>query len=141
MKNPIRVSLFVAGGVSAFFAVFHGLMSYSLASNPGLISPDPMGIRALLQTFNSVTLWMVAAMACFSFRYPEELARTRIGKSLLVVFGIFYLIRIASEFVFFGYSGAGSLVIIILCLLPALSYLVAAVSPGQRREAVHQMYR
>ncbi len=139
MKNPIRVSLFVAGGVSAFFTLFHGLMSYSLAANPGLISPDPMGIQALLQTFNSVTLWTVAAMAYFSFRYPDELARTSIGKSLLVVFGMFYLIRIASELVFVGYSGMGSLVIIVLCLLPALCYLVAALSPSQTRAAVPQM--
>lgn len=139
MKNKTRVLLFVAGGVSAFFTLFHGLMSYSLASNPNLISPDPMGIQALLQTFNSTTLWIVAAMAYFSFRYPDELVRTSIGKSLLVVFGIFYLVRIASEFLFSGYSGVGSLVIIVLCLIPALSYLVAAVSPSQRIEAVHQM--
>ncbi len=139
MKNPIRVSLCIAGGVNVFFTLFHGLMSYSLASNPSLISPDPMGIQALLQTFNSVTLWTVAAMAYFSFRYPDELARTSIGTSLLVVFGIFYLIRIASELVFVGYSGTGSLVIILLCLIPALCYLVAALSPSQSRGAVPQM--
>jgi uncharacterized protein YhhL (DUF1145 family) len=139
MKNKTRVSLFVAGGVSAFFTVLHGLMFYGLISNQNLISPDPMGIQALLQTFNSVTLLMVAAMAYFSFRYPDELVRTSIGKSLLIVFGIFYLIRIASEFIFFGYSGVGSLVIIVLCLIPALSYLVAAISPGQIKEAVYQM--
>ncbi len=138
MKNKTRASLLVAGGVSAFFTVFHGISAYSLASNAGLISPDPMGIQALLQTFNLVTLLMVAAMAYFSFRYPDDLVRTSIGKSLLVVFGIFYLIRIASEFVFFGYSGVGSLVLIVLCLIPALSYLFAAVSPSHRIEVVHQ---
>jgi len=139
MKNKTRVSLFVAGGVSAFFTVIHGLMFYSLLSNQNLISPDPMMIRALLQTFNSVTLLMVAAMAYFSFRYPDELVKTPMGKSILIVFGIFYLIRIASEFVFFGYSGVGSLVIVILCLVPALIYLVAAISPSQRTVAVHPM--
>ena len=139
MKNMTRVSLFVAGTVSAFFTVLHGFMFYGLLSNQNLISPDPMGIQALLQTFNSVTLLMVAAMVYFSFRYPDELVRTSMGRSLLIFFGIFYLIRIASEFVFFGYSGVGSLVIIVLCLLPALSYLVAAISPSQRIEAVHQM--
>ncbi len=139
MKNPTRVSLFVAGGVSAFFTVFHGLMFYSLASNPDLISPDPMGIRALLQTFNSVTLLTVAAMAYFSFRYPDELVRTSMGRSVLAFFGMFYLIRIASEFIFVGYSGVGSLVIVILCLIPASSYLVAAISPSRRTAAVAQM--
>ncbi len=139
MRNKTRVLLFVAGGVSALFTLLHGVMFYALLSNQDLISPDPMGIRALLQTFNSVTLLVVAAMTYFSFRYPDELARTPIGKSLLVVFGIFYLVRIASEFVFVGYSGVGSLVIIVLCLLPALSYLVAAISPSPSREAVPQM--
>ncbi len=138
MRNRTRVSLFVAGAVSAFFTAFHGMMAYSLATNPGLISPDPMGIQALLQTFNAVTLLMVAAMAYFSFRYPGDLVGTSIGKSLLVFFGIFYSIRIASEFVFFGYSGTGSLVLIVLCLIPALCYLVAAISPSPSREAAHQ---
>jgi uncharacterized protein YhhL (DUF1145 family) len=114
-------------------------MFYGLFSNQNLISPDPMGIRALLRTFNSVTLLVVAAMAFFSFRYPDELVRTSMGRALLMVFGVFYLIRIASEFIFIGYSGAGSLVMIILCLVPALSYLVAAISPSQRRAAVHQV--
>ncbi len=139
MKNPIRVSLFVAGVVGVLFTVVHGLMFYSMASNPSLISPDPMGIQALLQTFNSATLWVVAAMAYMSFRYPDELTRTSMGKSVLAMFGIFYLIRIASEFVFAGYSGVGSLVIIVLCLIPALSYLAAAISPSQRRATVPQM--
>lgn len=138
MKNKTRVLLFVAGGVSAFFTVIHGLMFYGLLLNRDLVAPDP-SIVALLQTFNSICILMLAAMVYFSFRYPDELARTPIGKSLLVVFGVFYLIRIASEFIFFGYSGVGSLVIIILCLLPALSYLVAAMSPSQVRAAVHQM--
>ncbi len=139
MKNPIRVSLFVAGGVGVFFTLLHAVMFYSLASNPNLISPDPMGIGALLQTFNSATLWVVAAIAYFSFRYPDELVSTSMGRSLLVVFGTFYLIRITSEFVFLGYSGVGSLVMIALCLIPALSYLVAALSPSQRKQMAHQM--
>ncbi len=139
MRNGTRVLLFVAGAVSAFFTVFHGVMAYSLAANSGLISPDPMGIQALLQTFNAVTLLMVAAMAYFSCRYPGDLVGTPIGKSLLVVFGIFYLIRIASEFVFFGYSGMGSLVLIVLCLIPALCYLVAAISPSRTIQAVPQV--
>ena len=140
MKNKTRVSLFVAGGVSAFFTIVHGLMFYALQLNQDLVSPDPMMIRATLQTFNSVCILVILAMAYFSFRYPDELVRTSIGKSLLMVFGIFYLIRVASEFIFFGYSGVGSLLIIILCLIPAASYLVAAISPGQRKEPVlHRM--
>ncbi len=139
MKSMTRVSLFVAGGVSAFFTIIHCLMGYGLLSNQNLVSPDPMMIQALLQTFNSVCILMVAAMAYFSFRYPDELVTTSIGKSLLIVFGIFYLIRTAAEFIFFGYSGVGSLVIIVLCLVPALSYLSAAISTSQRKEAVHQV--
>ncbi len=139
MRNFTRVSLFVAGVIGVLFTVVHGLMSYSLASNPNLISPDPLGIQGLWQTFNSATLWTVAAMAYLSFRYPAELVGTSVGRSLLIVFGVFYLIRIASEFVFLGYSGTGSLVMIVLCLIPALCYLVAALSPSQSRGAVPQM--
>ncbi len=139
MKNPIRVSLFIAGIVGILFTLVHALMSYSLASSASLFPPDLMGIQALLQTFNSATLWTVVAITYFSFRYPGELVGTSMGRSLLVVFGVFYLIRIASEFVFVGYSGVGSLVIIVLCLIPALSYLAAAIAPSQRKQAVLQI--
>jgi hypothetical protein len=133
MKNKTRVSLFVAGGVSAFFTVIHCLMSYAIQSNRALISPDAT-VWAILQTLNSVCILMVAAMTYFSFRHTNELVNSSLGKSLLVVFGIYYLVRIVSEFVFFGFSGVGSVVIIVLCLIPALSYLFVAVSPSQTQE-------
>ena len=129
MRIGLVLALFVAGGVSACFTILHGVMFYSLL-NPNLISPDPLMVRPLLQTFNSVTLLIVGAITYFSFRYADEMPKTGMGRSLLAVFGLFYLIRIASEFVFMGFSGTGSLVIIVLCLIPAVSYLVAATTPS-----------
>ncbi len=57
MKNNSRVSLFVAGGVSAFFTLFHCLMFYAFLSNRDLISPDA-AVWATLQTLNSVCILM-----------------------------------------------------------------------------------
>ncbi|MBI5302123.1 MAG: hypothetical protein HY868_08305 [Chloroflexi bacterium] len=138
MKKSIRVSLFVAGGIGLFFTVFHCLMFYLFKWSATLACLDPMN-WATFQTFNLVAILMVATITFFSFRHPDELVKTALGKSLLIVFGIFYLIRIAAEFIFYGYRGTSSLVIIILCLVPAMVYLFSSVSPMQREETVHQL--
>jgi hypothetical protein len=78
---------------------------------------------AIFQTFNLVAILMVGMIAYFSFRHPVELAGTALGRSTLLVFGLFYLIRIVSQFIFFGFQGASSLVIVVMCLVPALIYL------------------
>jgi len=77
---------------------------------------------------------MVGAITYFSFRHPVELANTALGKSLLLVFSIFYLIRIVSQFIFFGYQGVSSLVIVLLCLIPALIYLWISFSRPPAQE-------
>jgi hypothetical protein len=44
------------------------------------------------------------------------------------VFSLFYLIRIVAQFIFFGFQGVGALIIVILCLIPALIYLWVSFS-------------
>lgn len=50
-----------------------------------------------------------------------------LGRPLLVRFSIFYLIRIIAEFIFFGFGGLRSVVIVAPCLIPALIYLWTAL--------------
>ena len=122
MDKPKRISFMIAGVISLLFFVFHVLLFRLFNWNETLTCLNQSN-WSIFQTFNLVSILMVGTITYFSFRHPVELAKTALGKSLLFVFSLFYLIRIASQFIFFGYEGFGSLMIVVLCLIPALIYL------------------
>jgi hypothetical protein len=135
MDKPKRISLVVAGVISLLFFAFHILL-FQLFNWKETLTCLNQNNWAIFQTFNLVSILMVGMITYFSFRHPAELIKTSLGKSLLLVFSIFYLIRIVSQFIFFGYLGAGSLMIVVLCLTPALIYLWISFSRHPLKEAM-----
>ncbi|MBN1427408.1 MAG: hypothetical protein JXB07_03425 [Anaerolineae bacterium] len=126
MPKAIRIGLVIAGCIGLLFLIFHITFPWMFNWKETLACLDRNN-WAILQTFNLASILMLAAMVFFSFRYPSELAGTSLGHSMLVFFSLFYAIRIAAEFAFFGYTGIGSVVIIGLCLAPAVAYLFVAI--------------
>jgi hypothetical protein len=114
MNKTKRISMMIAGGISLLFLVFHALFFQLFNWKETLTCLSPAN-WAIFQTFNLVAVLMVGTITYFTFRHSAELAETPIGKSLLVVFSLFYLIRIVAQFVFF-------------CLMPALIYLWVSFS-------------
>ncbi len=127
MEKTIKIMMVVSGVISLLFSVFHVLF-FKLFNWAETLACLDHANWATFQTFNLVAILMVVAITYFSFRYPGELIETSLGKSLSVVFGLFYLIRVVAEFVFFGYDGVRSIVILVLCLVPALTYFLASVA-------------
>lgn len=119
-----------AGGISIVFLLFHLLfpLLFNWKETLNCLSPNNW---AIFQTFNLVAILMIGAITYFTFLHAAELAETPLGRPLLVVFSLFYLIRILAQFIFFGFQGAGSFIILILCLLPASIYLRIAFSRSQ----------
>lgn len=122
MDKPKRILFVLAGVISLLFFVFH-LVLFQLFNWKETLTCLDRTNWAILQTFNLVAILMIGTIAYFTFRHPIELASTSLGKSLLIVFSLFYIIRVVSQFIFFGYQGLGSLMIVVLCLIPALIYL------------------
>jgi hypothetical protein len=117
MNNIIKVSLIIAGGLNVFFLIFHAfILQPAYQSEASAISAD-------CRTLNLGAILMVGMMAYFTLFRARELVEVSIGKPLLIVFSLFYLVRIAAEFIFYGYQGLLSLIIIALCAVPALIYL------------------
>ncbi len=122
-----KTSMMVAGGISILFLIFHLLFPQLFDWKETLTCLDPAN-WAIFQTYNLVAILMVGTITYFTFRHTVELIQTSLGRSLLVVFSLFYLIRTAAQFIYFGFQGIGSLVIVILCLAPASIYLWACIS-------------
>ena len=133
MDKPKRISFVIAGVISLLFFVFHIFFFQLFNWKERLISLNHNN-WAIFQTFNLVAILMAGMITYFSFRHPTELVQTSLGKSLLVAFSLFYLIRIVSQFIYFGYQGIGSLMIVVLCLIPALIYLWISFSRPSAKE-------
>jgi len=54
--------------------------------------------------------------------------KSKLKYSVLGMFILFYVVRIVSEFVFFGFT-ASSPMIILMCLAPVVLYLIPLTSP------------
>jgi hypothetical protein len=126
MERTDRILMVLAGVISPLFSVFH-ILFFKLFNWAETLACLDHANWAIFQTFNLVSILMIVAITYFTFRHPQELIKTSLGKSLSVVFGLFYLIRVVAEFVFFGYSG-GSIVILALRLVPAWIYLYTSVA-------------
>jgi hypothetical protein len=140
MEKTIRISLVIAGVISLLFSIFHASFPWMFNWQETLACLNRTN-RAILQTFNLGGILMVGAATFFSLRYPKELVSTTLGRPILIVFALFYLIRLVAEFVFFGYEGVSSIVIIILCSIPALAYILAAAVHPQVKQDVEEVGR
>ena len=117
----------IAGGISLLFFVFHILFSQLFNWKETLTCLN-LNNWAIFQTFNLVAILMVGMITYFTFLHPVELAEISFGRSLLIVFSLFYIIRIVAQFIYFGFHGVGSLIIVVLCLIPALIYFWVSLS-------------
>jgi hypothetical protein len=57
-----------------------------------------------------------------SLGYTRQLIETIAGRSILLFFTAFYLVRIYSEFAYFGFRIPISIFIIAICLIPAVCF-------------------
>ena len=137
MTRVVKIGLVVAGCINLLFLMLHAVFPWLFNWKETLACLD-LNNWAILQTFNIIVILMILAMTFFSFRYPSELTSSTLGRPISIVFSLFYFIRIVAEFVYFGYTGLASIVIIALCLIPALVYLLAAIGDRNERRASHE---
>ncbi len=78
--------------------------------------------RAVMQILNVRITYLFIAFAALSFIFPEELAGTPLGRSLLIVIALFWAMRAAEQVVFFGLRNRRSLALFVLCLAGASLY-------------------
>ncbi len=122
MRNTTNIFLISSGIMNSLFLIFH-LMFYHLFEWEKTLSCLNGSDSGIMLTFNLICILFLVMMTFFPFLFRKDLLETRMGKSLLIVFAMFYSIRIVCEFLFFGFSGFKSIVIIALCLIPIICYL------------------
>lgn len=124
----------VAGGIlNLLLAVFHMLFPWIFAWGKDLQAVSNVN-KAILYTFQSVMVFVLVAFAYLSIVHRTDLVTTRLGRSVLFLIGIVWLIRAVAEVVFFRLGADGAVWRLALFLVIAAVYLLPALA--QRRRAL-----
>ena len=80
------------------FALFH-LGFWRLFGWPGTLAGTTRANRAILQIANLQLVWVFAAVGLLCLLYPAELASTALGRAVLSGMCAFWLLRLATQFI------------------------------------------
>jgi hypothetical protein len=122
MKTQTKLlSIRIAGIFSIIFTLFHAGF-YWLFKWSQALSVLNASDRGILLTFNLICILLLLYSVILSLGYTRQLIETVAGKSILLFFTTFYLVRIFSEFAYFGFQMPSSIFIIAICLIPAVCF-------------------
>ncbi|MBP7737374.1 MAG: hypothetical protein KA369_15445 [Spirochaetes bacterium] len=128
MNNKINVLVYAAGVYNFLFAIFHVLFWRLKLFNWEEELPKMSVLNsAVMQVMNMCLIAVFLLSGFISFYHNDELINSSLGKSLLIGFSIFWLLRLIEQFVFFGYRGplpAVFLLGFLLYAIPALYRLI-----------------
>ena len=131
MKKQTKILLIrIAGVVSILFTLFHAGFYWIFKWSQTLTVMNPTD-RGILLTFNLIGVILLLYSVILSLGFARHLIETTVGKSLLLFFTLFYLVRIFSEVAYFGFHIPGSLVIVAMCLIPAICFSLPVFSKSK----------
>lgn len=127
MKTENRNKLIRSGGIfSGLFLMLHIGFYWISRWEQTLQVMNPTD-KAIMLTLNLVGVLFLIYITGVSFLLTKQLPQTSAGRSVLLFFASFYLLRIVAEFVFFGFAAPKSIVAVLLCLIPALCFGLPAI--------------
>jgi hypothetical protein len=122
MKKQTKILLIrIAGVISILFTLFHAGFYWIFKWSQTLSVMNPID-KGILLTFNLISILLLLYSVVLSLGFARQLIETIVGKSLLLFFTIFYVVRIYSEVAYFGFRIPGSIMIISVCLIPAICF-------------------
>jgi hypothetical protein len=115
--------LFIGGIFNLGFVVFHLLFWRLFRWKQDLALLTPIN-RAVMQILNLCLTFMFVVMAYVSFFHATELIATNLGKTLLILFSIFWFLRMIEQVIFFGIQHRASLALTLIFLGGSVIYLM-----------------
>ncbi len=136
MKTENKNKLIRTGGVfSGLFLILH-IAFYWIFNWEKTLEVMNQTDKPIMLTLNLVGILFLIYATSVSFLLTKQLPQTSAGRSVLLFFASFYLLRIAAEFIYFGFVVPDSIVAIPLCLIPAACYALAALPLTAKNETI-----
>ncbi len=120
----------IGGVLNILLAVFH-FMFWKLFDWPTTLGCLLDTQQAIMQVLNIHLGLVIAFFGYVSLFYPDDLLNSKIGKHLLLLIALFYLVRTVNEGIFFGVSHPASIGTMIGLLLVSFLYFSAWKSAGK----------
>lgn len=133
MKANIRM-IRIGGFLNVLFLLFH-LAFYWMLNWKHTLSCLDSNNWAIFYALVIITDFLFLLFVVVSFSHPEKLMTEINGRRMLFSISAFYVIRIALEFILWGYQGSSSLIIIVMCAAPAICYALPLI---RTRHLIHQ---
>ena len=123
MNDSSEIIILIGGIYNLGFAIFH-LLFWRLFQWKKDLSKLTFINRSVTQILNLCLTFVFLLMAYLSFFYVSELRQTNLGKTLLIGFSLFWLLRMIEQVIFFGMRNSISIVLTIIFLLGSVIYLI-----------------
>jgi hypothetical protein len=120
MKTNILL-IRIGGALNIVFLLFH-LSFYWLFNWKNTLACLNLDNWAIYHIFNVICDSILLMFVIVSFFQTEKLITEVNGRRILFCISFFYIIRIGSEFIFWGIQGLSTLIIVLVCLAPAILY-------------------
>ncbi len=131
MKIQI-ISIRIAGIICLLFTVFHGFF-YTLFQWKTALSCLSVSDRAILLTYHWMSILICGFMTVLSLFLTRMLLASNLKIPILIMFCLFFTIRIIAEFAYFGIS-SGSLLILPLCILPLVLFIIPMLNNNKQAQ-------
>lgn len=120
----MKTKLIFAGGVmSILLGLYHCMFWKGLDWAAELPKLSAMN-SAVMQMFNLGIICLLLCLGVILIVYRSEVARTRTGRALLLTMTMFYIVRLAGEFIFIG---GGDVWLVAILIVYILVYLIPAL--------------
>ena len=118
------IHLIRLGGVlNALLAIFH-ILFWKMLNWPESLSSLNSDQQAIMQVLNIHLILIISFFGFVSILYPASLLKSKMGKMVLVLIALFYLLRLVNEVIFWDISQVVSIVILLICAFVAGIYIL-----------------
>ena len=118
-KNVIMLRF--AGSISLLFMLFH-FAFFKMLDWQHTLSCLSQDNRSILLTYHYISILITGFMGIIPLFQAKALLNSPLKYSILSMFGLFYLIRIVTEFTLFAKVNNPSPVILVMCAIPLILY-------------------
>lgn len=125
MKTQV-ILLRIAGSISLLFMLFHFAFSKMLDWQHSLSCLSQVN-RSILLTYHYISILITGFMGLIPLLQAKTLLNSKLKYSILIMFGLFFLIRIVTEFTLFAADKHPSPVILIMCAIPFVCFMLPII--------------
>lgn len=118
-----NIYLMIGGIYHIGFIIFHIFFWKIFRWKADLRSLMPLN-RGIMQVINLCLIFVFFIFAYISFFYRQELVATPLGKVMLLLIAIFWLLRAIEQIIFFPRKNVVSIIFLIIFLSGSALYLI-----------------